>query len=143
LATNRKGDEAMRVSDATQRDYALILGSNHHRARALRLALCRISEYSQILCYAPAIRTRADDGARYLNAAAQVRSALGLPALRVAMQRIETEAGRQRGTPQVALDIDIVASRDQNGRMQTHKQDDLQRDYVRALLAQIGFGLNP
>lgn len=120
-------------------DYALVLGSNRSPARHLRLAVRRIvAEYDVVAC-APALRTRDADGGRFLNAAVRIRSTQSLEALRRALHAIEDEAGRVRGGRAVALDIDIVASVDAAGGARVHKSDDLQRDYVRALLRRIGF----
>jgi 7,8-dihydro-6-hydroxymethylpterin-pyrophosphokinase len=116
-------------------EHALVLGSNHRPARALRLAARRIAERFEVVACAPAIRTRDTGGGRYLNAALCVRS--GLPA--DALHSIEDEAGRVRGDPRVALDIDLVASRGVDGQLRVHKLADLQRDFVRTLLARIGF----
>ena len=120
-------------------DYALVLGSNRARARHLRLAARRIDQAFQVIACTPAMRTRDAGGAHFLNAAIRIRSALPLQALRNMLRDIEDEAGRTRGAQEVALDIDIVASRDHAGATRTHKPDDLQRDYVRTLLARIGF----
>lgn len=120
-------------------DYALILGSNHQRARHLRLAWRRIDERFDVLDRTPPLRTRDASGMRYLNAALRIRSGLPLEALRAAMHAIEAEAGRQRGDAAVTLDIDIVASIDADGGWQVHKPADLERGYVRDLLARIDF----
>lgn len=120
-------------------DYALVLGSNRGRARHLRLAAGRIGAGFEVLACAKPMRTRDADGARFLNAAICVRSALPLQALRDVLRGIEDEAGRTRGGHEVALDIDIVASRDHSGATRIHKPDDLRRDYVQTLLARIGF----
>jgi len=129
------------TSEAGGAEHALVLGSNRRRAGNLRLARRRLHEHFEILDCAPARRTRDGDGARYLNAAVRVRSPLLPSALRGILQAIEDETGRARGDAAVTLDIDLVASRDTYGRVQVHKPDDLRRDYVRELLAQIGFGL--
>lgn len=121
------------------REFALVLGSNHRRAHGLRLAARRIGERFEIVCCAPALRTRDGAGARYLNAALRIRSPLPPPALREALRAIEDEAGRVRGAARVALDIDLVASREPGGEIVVHKPQDLRRGYVRTLLAQIGF----
>ena len=120
-------------------EHALLLGSNHHPARALRLALRRIAERFDVNACAPVMRTRDAGGGRYLNAALCVRSALPVAALRDVLHGIEDEAGRVRGQARVALDIDLVASRGCEGAMQWHKPEDLQRDFVQALLTRIGF----
>lgn len=120
-------------------EHALVLGSNHRPARALRLAARRIAERFEVVACAPAIRTRDTGGGRYLNAALCVRSGLPADALRDALHAIEDEAGRVRGDPRVALDIDLVASRGVDGQLRVHKLADLQRDFVRTLLARIGF----
>ena len=120
-------------------EYALVIGSNRRRAANLRLARQRLHERFEVLDCAPALRTRDGDGARYLNAAVAIRSTLPASALRAVLHAIEDETGRTRGQAAVTLDIDLVASRDAQGRVQVHKPDDLQRDYVRALLARIGF----
>ena len=127
------------TSDAAGVEHALVMGSNRRRAANLRLAGQRLREHFQVLACAPARRTRDGDGARYLNAAVAIRSTLPASALRAVLHAIEDEAGRVRGQAAVTLDIDLVASRDAQGRVQVHKPDDLQRDYVRALLARIGF----
>lgn len=119
-------------------DYALVLGSNHGRARHLRLAARRIDAAFQVLACAPAMRTRDAGGVRYLNAAIRIRCGLSLQALRDALRGIEDETGRTRGGGEVTLDIDIVASRGSDGAWQVHKADDLQRAYVRMLLQRIG-----
>lgn len=124
---------------AGARTHALLLGSNHRRAGALRLAARRIGERFDVIVCAPAMRTRDVGGARYLNAALCVRSELSPDALRAILHAIEDEAGRVRGGTQVALDIDLIASRDAAGAMQVHKPDDLRRDFVQRLLRQIGF----
>jgi 2-amino-4-hydroxy-6-hydroxymethyldihydropteridine diphosphokinase len=124
---------------AGTREHALLLGSNHRPARALRLALTRISERFDILACAPAMRTRDVGGGRYLNAALRVRSDLSAGALRDVLHGIEDEAGRVRGDARVALDIDLVASRDGDGALQVHKPGDLRRDFVQVLLGRIGF----
>ncbi len=118
--------------------HALLLGSNHRPARALRLALRRIGERFDVIACAPAMRTRDVDGARYLNAALCVHSELQVDALRAALRAIEDEAGRVRGSARVALDIDLVATR-RDGAVQVHKPADLRREFVRVLLAEIGF----
>jgi 2-amino-4-hydroxy-6-hydroxymethyldihydropteridine diphosphokinase len=122
-----------------EREFALVLGSNHRRAHNLRLAARRIGERFEVTACTPALRTRDGEGTRYLNGAVRIRSTLPLPALRATLRAIEGEAGRTRGDASVALDIDIVASRDAAGRTEVHKAEDLQRDYVRTLLARIGF----
>jgi len=129
------------TSEAGGAEHALVLGSNRRRAGNLRLARRRLHEHFEILDCAPARRTRDGDGARYLNAAVRVRSPLPPSALRGILHAIEDETGRARGDAEVTLDIDLVASRDAYGQVQVHKPDDLRRDYVRELLAQIGFGL--
>ena len=126
-------------ADTGAAEYALVIGSNRRRAANLRLARQRLQQHFGTLACAPARRTRDGDGARYLNAAVGIRSTLPASALRAVLHAIEDEAGRVRGQAAVTLDIDLVASRDAQGRVQVHKPDDLQRDYVRALLAQIGF----
>ena len=128
----------MPVADSAAQ-HALLLGSNHHPARALRLALQRLSDQFDIVACAPAMRTRDAGGARYLNAALCVRSALPADALRELLHGIEGEAGRVRGDVRVALDIDLVASRGSDGAVQVHKPADLQREFVRVLLGKIGF----
>ena len=120
-------------------EHALLLGSNHRPARALRLAARRIAERFDVVACAPAMRTRDTGGGRYLNAAVCVRSDLPAPALRQVLHAIEDEAGRVRGAARVALDIDLVASRDVDGALRIHKRADLVRDFVQALLAEIGF----
>jgi 2-amino-4-hydroxy-6-hydroxymethyldihydropteridine diphosphokinase len=120
-------------------EHALVIGSNRRRAANLRLARQRLHEQFEVLACAPARRTRDGDGARYLNAAVRVRSPLPPSALRGILHAIENEAGRARGDDVVSLDIDLVVSRDARGWVEVHKPDDLQRDYVRELLAQIGF----
>nr|WP_277929887.1 2-amino-4-hydroxy-6-hydroxymethyldihydropteridine diphosphokinase [Lysobacter sp. M15] len=117
----------------------MVIGSNRRRAANMRHARRRLQEHFEVLDCARARRTRDGDGARYLNAAVRVRSTLPPSALRTILHAIEDETGRTRGDAAVTLDIDLVASRDAQGRVQTHKPDDLQRDYVRELLAQIGF----
>ena len=129
------------TSDAAGVEHALVMGSNRRRAANLRLAGQRLREHFQVLDCAPARRTRDGDGARYLNAAVRIRSTLSPSALRAVLHSIEDESGRTRGDPAVTLDIDLVASSDMRGGLQVHKPDDLQREYVRALLAQIGFDL--
>ncbi len=133
-------DGAAAPADLPVREHALLLGSNHRRARALRLAVRRLSERFEVITCAPALRTRDPGGARYLNAALCVRSALPPAVLREVLHGIESEAGRVRGMARVALDIDLVASRGADGAVQVHKPADLQRDFVRRLLAQVGFG---
>lgn len=120
-------------------EHALLLGSNHHPARGLRLAALRISERFDVVTCAAPMRTRDTGGGRYLNAALRVRSELSADALRDVLHAIEDEAGRVRGDARVALDIDLVASRDADGALCVHKAADLQRDFVRTLLARIGF----
>jgi 2-amino-4-hydroxy-6-hydroxymethyldihydropteridine diphosphokinase len=120
-------------------EHALLLGSNHRPARALRLAVRRISDRFDVIACAPAIRTRDTGGGRYLNAAICVRSDLSSEALREVLHGFEDEAGRVRGETRVALDIDLIASRDVDGTLRVHKAADLQRDFVQALLAEIGF----
>lgn len=120
-------------------EHALLLGSNHRPARALRLAARRISDCFDVIACAPAIRTRDTGGGRYLNAAIRVRSDLSSAALREVLHGFEDEAGRVRGDARVALDIDLIASRDADGTLRVHKAADLQRDFVQALLAKIGF----
>lgn len=127
-----------RAADETA-EHALLLGSNHRPARALRLAVRRISERFDVIACAPAIRTRDTGGGRYLNAAVCVRSDLPAAALREVLHGIEDEAGRVRGQARVALDIDLIASRDADGTLRIHKRADLERDFVRTLLARIGF----
>lgn len=121
------------------REFALVLGSNHRRAQGLRLAARRIGACCEVLACTPPLRTRDGGGARYLNGAMRIRCALPMPVLRDALRAIEDEAGRVRGAARVALDIDIVASRDLEGKIALHKPEDLQRGYVRTLLAKIGF----
>ena len=127
------------AEDTGAAEHALVIGSNRRRAANLRHARRRLQEHFEVMDCAPARRTRDGDGARYLNAAVRVRSALPPTALRTILHAIEDETGRARGDAAVTLDIDLVASRDAQGRVQAHKPDDLQRDYVRELLAQIGF----
>jgi len=129
------------TSDAGGAEHALVLGSNRRRAGNLRLARQRLHEHFEVLDCAPPRRTRDGDGARYLNAAVRIRSTLPPSALRGILHAIEDESGRARGDAVVTLDIDLVASRDARGGRQVHKPDDLQRDYVRQLLTQIGFEL--
>jgi 2-amino-4-hydroxy-6-hydroxymethyldihydropteridine diphosphokinase len=126
-------------ADTGAAEYALVIGSNRRRAANLRLALQRLQQHFGTLACAPAQRTRDGDGARYLNAAVRIRSTLPPSALRGILHAIEDESGRARGDAVVTLDIDLVASRDAQGAVQVHKPDDLRRNYVRALLAQIGF----
>lgn len=122
-----------------QVEYALVLGSNLHPARHLRLALQRIRDGHEVLACAGPLRTRDAGGGRFLNAALRVRSAQDPEALRAALHAIEDAAGRVRDSDRVSLDIDIVASRDGEGAVQAHKPGDLERGYVRELLARIGF----
>lgn len=120
-------------------EHALVLGSNDRPARALRLGARRIAEQLDVVACTPALRTRDSGGGRYLNAALCVRSSLSADALRALFHAIEEEAGRVRGQARVALDIDLVASRDADGGLRIHKRADLERDFVRELLAGIGF----
>lgn len=121
------------------REYFLVLGSNRAPARHLRLACVRLRQAFDVRAHAPALRTRAEDGTRYVNAAVRIASSLEPDALRAALHAIEDDAGRMRGSDAVTLDIDLVASRDGEGAVTLHKPDDLRRGYVRALLARIGF----
>jgi len=122
-----------------QVEYALVLGSNQRPARHLRLALQRILDGREVLACAGPLRTRDAGGGRFLNAALHVRTREDIGTLRAALHAIEDAAGRMRGSPQVSLDIDVVASRDAEGQVQVHKPGDLERGYVRELLARIGF----
>lgn len=126
------------MQDGT-REYALVLGSNQHPARHLRLALQRLRDEYDVLGCAGPLRTRDAGGGRFLNAALCVRSPLAPEAVRASIQAIEDAAGRRRGSDRVSLDIDLVASRGADGVAQVHKPDDLRRGYVRELLARIGF----
>ncbi len=125
--------------EADPREYALVLGSNRHPARHFRQALRAVAAACEVAACAGPLRTRDANGGRFLNAALRVRSPQDLGALRDAMQAIEDAAGRERGSDAVSLDIDIVASRGPSGAVQVHKPGDLRRDYVRELLARIGF----
>lgn len=118
-------------------EYFLVLGSNHRPARHLRLACARLHAMFGIAACAPAVRTRSEDGVRYVNAAVLLRSALEPCALRDAVHAIEAEAGRTRGGNVVTLDIDVVAGRVPGGAWQVHKPDDFQRHYVQELLARL------
>ena len=120
-------------------DYVLVLGSNRRPARHFRLALRQLPVFGEILQCAGPLRTRDEDGGRYLNAALLLRSSLPFDALRDALHVVESGAGRERGSREVTLDIDIVASRGADGAVVVHKPGDLRRDYVRALLDELDF----
>jgi len=122
-----------------QVEYALVLGSNLRPARHLRFALRRIIDGREVLACAGPLRTRDAGGGRFLNAALHVRTREDAGALRAALHAIEDAAERVRGSGRVSLDIDIIASRDAEGQMQVHKPGDMERGYVRELLARIGF----
>ena len=122
-----------------QVEYALVLGSNLRPARHLRFALRRILDGREVLACAGPLRTRDAGGGRFLNAALRVRTREDAGMLRAALHAIEDATGRVRGSEQVSLDIDIVASREADGAMLLHKPGDLERGYVRTLLARIGF----
>lgn len=122
-----------------QVEYALVLGSNLRPARHLRLALQRILDGHEVLACAGPLRTRDAGGGRFLNAALRVRTREDVETLRAALHAIEDATGRVRGADRVSLDIDIVASRDADGPVRAHKPGDLERGYVRELLARIGF----
>jgi len=113
----------------------LILGSNHRRARSLRLALGLLRDDFDLLDYAPARRTGGEPA--YLNAGVLIASDVPEPALRALLRQIESAAGRVRGAVTCTLDIDLVASELGEGTVRIHKPADLQRAYVRALLREL------
>lgn len=119
--------------------YLLILGSNHRRAHALRLAARRIGEKFTIVGSAGPSRTRdAAADTRYLNAASIIESPLPVEQLREAMKAIEREAGRERAAHVCVLDIDVVA-RIQDARIaDVYKPGDLQAAYAVPLLRELG-----
>lgn len=123
------------------REYALVLGSNLRPARHFRGALRALPAFGEIARCAGPVRTRDASGGRFLNAVLLLRSDLPHERLRDAVHAIEDTAGRVRGAQAVSLDIDIVASRGGDAGIVAHKPDDLRRDYVRALLDELGFAV--
>lgn len=121
-------------------DYLLLLGSNHRRAVGLRLGLRRLSERFEVLACSGTRRTPDGNGPHYLNAA--LRIAVGtewdIAQLRQTLRAIEAEAGRVRGGPICALDIDLAAKCRRQTLIEIYKPEDLRRDYIRPLLRSLG-----
>lgn len=94
--------------------WLLMLGSNLSDDSRLRQALCRLEALGrvQLLGEVRHLPPRSGAGAWYFNALAVVESALDAVAFRDALVAIETELGRDRGTPwRVDIDIDPLACR--------------------------------
>lgn len=119
-----------------RREYLLVLGSNHHRAKMLRLAYRRLDAEFELLACSRALRTRDGGGARYLNAALRIATETesAPEALKQRLRAIEDEAGRVRGGGVCVLDIDLLAACRGRRIEYVYKPDDLERDYVRMLL---------
>ncbi len=119
-----------------QSEYLLVLGSNHRRARALRLAVQRLRCEFEVLACSGVSRTRDASGPRYLNAAMRIAadSKTTPEMLKQQLRAIEAAAGRVRGGSVCELDIDLVAACIGTRLIAIYKPDDLQRDYLQPLL---------
>ncbi|MGY0504772.1 2-amino-4-hydroxy-6-hydroxymethyldihydropteridine diphosphokinase [Luteimonas sp. e5] len=119
--------------------YLLLLGSNHRRAHALRLAARRLATTCHVIeCAGPYPTRDARTAARYLNAGAIIESDAAPEALRQALRDIEREAGRDRSSACCVLDIDLVARLDARRVSEVFKPDDLEATYAAPLLAALG-----
>ena len=115
--------------------YLLVLGSNHRRAAALRLAARRLAEAFTVIAHAGPLPTRDASGpARYLNAAAIIASDAQPGQVRGILRAIEHEAGRDRGDPRCVLDIDLVARLEGRRVAEAFKPADLSAPYALPLL---------
>jgi 2-amino-4-hydroxy-6-hydroxymethyldihydropteridine diphosphokinase len=91
----------------------LSLGSNVEPQRYLRAALDELDAAFGGIDVSPAYRTAAVgfDGAPFVNAAAVIRTAMGLPALEDWLHALEDRHGRDRSGPRLSdrtLDVDVV-----------------------------------
>ncbi len=123
--------------------YLLVIGSNHRRAQALRLAARRLAEAFTVIAHAGPLPTRDASGpARYLNAAAIIASDAPPEKLREILRAIEREAGRDRRDPRCVLDIDLVARLEGLRVAEACKPGDLDAAYTRPLLDALGIVRN-
>lgn len=118
--------------------YFLILGSNYRRAYHLRLAFQSIKEIATIKKCSRVWRTRGENSRRYLNAGVMIREEVQYDTLRVLLRNIEMRAGRIRGSDICTLDIDIVAAEDDARNVNVFKPLDLNKDYVKRILDELG-----
>ncbi|TXH75158.1 MAG: hypothetical protein E6Q88_03735 [Lysobacteraceae bacterium] len=120
----------------SHQEYLLVLGSNHHRAKMLRLAYRRLDAAFELRACSRVARTRDPGGARYLNVALRIAADARVTpdALKQQLRSIEDEAGRVRGSGECVLDIDLLASCRGSRILALYKPDDLRREYVRQLL---------
>lgn len=112
-------------------EYALLLGSNHQRAKAFRVALVGLVKHGDVVVCSGVTRTRSTSGSRYMNAALLLRCDLGFDAFKAITRNIEAQAGRERGRTddRCVLDIDIVWSVVSDERV-IHKPEELTKPYA-------------
>lgn len=90
--------------------YALALGSNLNREHWISFACQQLALLGQCQ-WSPVyeIPCRAGKGADYFNLAVLLQSELALPDMEQRLKQLEQQAGRQRPSHCISLDIDIIA----------------------------------
>ncbi|MEO7073015.1 MAG: 2-amino-4-hydroxy-6-hydroxymethyldihydropteridine diphosphokinase [Rhodanobacter sp.] len=92
--------------------WLLLLGSNQDSDASVRAALARLAAHGAVDLLTPIRRFGSDDGAggQYYNALAQWRHADDGTPMLTCIRQIELELGRDRGSAEVAIDIDVLAA---------------------------------
>jgi 2-amino-4-hydroxy-6-hydroxymethyldihydropteridine diphosphokinase len=106
---------ASSAGSADVASWLLLLGSNLDSDARVHAALAALRKLGPAACVTAVRRLPAhgDAGAPdYHNVLATLESALDRTTLVANLKRIERELGRERGSGRVAIDIDLLASRD-------------------------------
>lgn len=124
----------------------LLLGSNLDTAAAVDAALVALGELGPVRALAPIRRMRARSGAGpdYFNVLATLDTVLDEAALEPHLKAIEARLGRDRSAARVAIDIDLLARRENAGwRLgnAARRKCEAEQTPARDLLAEAGISL--
>lgn len=113
----------------------LSLGSNCRREVSLRSALALLRQEFPGMCCSPVYESEAEGatGGPYLNLVVVLDTRLPVPELRTLLRDIEAGLGRERGRPEVVIDIDILLYEGLCGHfdgLELPRPELLQRAYV-------------
>ncbi|HEX5362035.1 MAG TPA: 2-amino-4-hydroxy-6-hydroxymethyldihydropteridine diphosphokinase [Fluviicoccus sp.] len=120
----------------------LSLGSNCRREASLAAALSRLEQAFGPLSVSPVYESEAADapGAPYLNLVVSLETVLPVLPLKAKLRGIEALIGRERGRPDVVIDIDILLYGDACGDfegLRLPRPELLERAYVLKPLADL------